>query len=294
MTKPKTKEVTTKEENAVATHVPDFMKEDGGLGTENLDTNDLEIPRLILLQSLSPQVTEGDEKAGSFFHTILEESLVGKNEPLRIVPLYAEIRYMLWKPRWEGGGILARAELGEDGDHHWNPANTKFTVKPSKDRPDTVVWETTDTVRSSGLDQFGSSNPSDPNSQPAAVKMHNFVVVLPDFPELGPMVYTFQRGTSKTGANFATKVKFADGAPSFGQIFEMKSKLDNSGQGDYYGLSLTRSGYVTDHEQYKSYKKLYENFKSMGVKIKDEEGAQDDGATTKPADISTPEGGIEV
>lgn len=276
---------------AVAMVVPDFMKADAGKGTEALTAADLEIPRLILLQSLSPEVTEGDERPGGFYHTILEETIAPKGEALRIVPIFSEIRYILWRPRHEGGGILARADDGI----HWNPGNAEFDVKPYKDRPDTVKWKTAPTVEESGLHKFGSSDPKDPNSQPAAVKMWNYVVVLPDFPELGPMVLTFQRGMARIGANFSSKVKFADGAPSFGQIFKMTSKMDNSGAGDYFSLTMERDSYVSDPQQYASYKALYEQFSKDGVKIRDLEGAQDDGGSTaSKAATPTPEGGIEV
>ena len=292
--KKKTEVAKVSEGGAVAT-IPDFMKKDAGKGAENLSSADLEIPRLQLLQSLSPQVVSGEERPGTFYHTILEQALGEKDAPLRIVPIYADIKFMLWRPRHEGGGILARAELGEDGDYHWNPANADFDVKPYKDRPTVVKWSTLNTVAESGLDKFGSMDPADPNSQPAAVKMWNFVVVLPDFPELGPMVITFQRGQAKTGANFSSKVKFADGAPSYGQIFSMQAKMDNTGAGDFFNLGITRVGYVEDEEQYNTYDALYESLKKSGVQIKDLEGAQDEGGSGKTkGKTATPEGGIQV
>lgn len=276
----------------VAASSPDFMRKDAGKGVENLSTSDLEIPRLVLLQSLSEEVTEGDEKAGSFYHTILEESLASKSEALKIVPIWADIRYILWRPRHEGGGILARADDGV----HWNPANAEFDVQPSKDSKDRATWKTADTVQASGLDKFGSSQPKDPNSQPAAVKMWCFVVVLPDHPKLGPMVLTFQRGGAKIGANFSSKIKFADGAPAYGQIFEMTSKMVDTGSGDFYQPSLTRVGYVADEAKYNAYAALYEQFKEKGVQIKDLEGSQSEGETGSATrgKTATPEGAIPL
>lgn len=283
MATPKSKEVVTKEApaNAVATVAPSFMKGDAGLGTEQLQSSDLEIPRLVLLQSLSKQVVAGDERAGVFYHTILEEQVGEKGQPLRVVPIYADIKYILWRPRHEGGGILARAEKQADGKFHWNIPNASFDVKPYKDRPTVVKWETKNTIEDSGLGSFGSSDPNDPNSQPAAVKMWNFVVVLPDFPHLGPMVLTLQRGAAKVGANFSAKLKFdGSGAPSFGQVFNVSSKVENSGSGDFYNMSFERSGYVTEEADYLAYKELYKRFSENGVQIKDLEGAQDENGST--------------
>ena len=56
-------------------------------------------------------------------------------------------RYILWRPRWEGGGILARADDGV----HWSPANASFTVKPVKGVNKTAIWNTKRTVEESGL-----------------------------------------------------------------------------------------------------------------------------------------------
>lgn len=271
----KKNEVAKKEDNALVA-VPDFMKGDAGLGTENLRSEDLEIPRLQVLQSLSPEVADGDEKAGALYHTVLEKALADKNEELKVVVIYSDIRYMLWRPRHEGGGILARAEKGADGMYHWNPAGAEFQVKPHKNNPKSVTWKTANTVEESGLDKFGSSDPDDPNSQPAAVKMWNYVVVLPDFPELGPMVLTMQRGAAGTAKNFSSKLKSIPDAPSFGLVFTMRSKLKNTGAGDFYDLDLERTGFVSDKEQYTHYKKLYDQFSEMGVKIHNEEATQED------------------
>lgn len=282
-TKPKNQVATTKQ-NAVATAVPSFMQADAGLGVEGMSSSDMEVPRLILLQALSPEVSEGDEKPGQFFHSILEESL---GNELRIIPIFADIKYILWRPRHEGGGILARADDGV----HWTPPNAEFDVKPYKDQPKTVKWKTKSTVQASGLDAWGSSDPSDPNSQPAATKMWNFVVVLPDFPEMGPMVLTLQRGAASVGKNLTGKIKMS-GLPSFGQIFTMSVKKEDTGSGPYFAPSFTKSGLVESEEEYLQHKAMYESFKSMGLQIKDLEGAQEGEATGSAA--ATPDGAIDV
>lgn len=285
--KAESKEVDIKKESAGAlATVPDFMKQDVGLGVEALGAGDIEVPRLIVLQSLSPEVVDGDEKPGSFFHTILEENL-GKE--LRMVVVYADIKYILWKPRHEGGGILARADDGK----HWTPPNANFEVKPYKDRPDVVTWSTKHTVAESGLDKFGSSDPRDPNSQPAATKMWNFVVVLPDYPEMGPMVLTLQRGMADVGRNFSGKLKMSN-LPTFGQVFLASVRKENKGSGDFFSLSFNRNKILgsDDMAEYEYYKSLYSQFSSMGLNIKDIDSMQE--GESQKSSTETPEGAIEV
>lgn len=271
-TKPKAKkqEVAVSKGNqvAVAAAVPDFMKQYAGQGTEHLDQQDVEIPRLQLLQSLSPQVQDGDHKAGHFYHTIAEEAL---GNELKIVPLFVTKRYLLWRPRHEGGGILARADDGK----HWSPPNAEFKVKPYKDNSKQVTWKTKPTVQESGLANWGSTDVDDPNSQPAATAMLCVVAYLPDHPELSPCLITLQRGAITAAKKFMGKIKIS-GAPSFGQYFLMSGFKDNKGSGDFYNYSFERQGLVEDEEEFNYYKSLYDGFAATGIKIRDEEALQDE------------------
>lgn len=275
------------EETRNALAVPDFMKADAGKGTESIAQKDVEVPRLVLLQALSPEVTDGDEKAGNFYHTLLEEAFGGK---IRAVIVYANIQYILWRPRHEGGGILARADDGV----HWNLADAEFEVKPYKDRPTVVKWRTSRTVEESGLDKFGSSDPADPNSQPAAVKMYNFVVVLPDYPEYGPMVVTLQRGAASVGKKLNGKLKLS-GLPAFGQVFEItSSKAQNNAGETFYQPQFTRVGLVEDKGDYDDYKALYESFHALGLKVRDLENADESASGGTDGHSGKSEKGIDV
>jgi len=101
--------------------LPAFMQEHARLG--GLDVGDLEMPRLKLLQASSPELTEfNNAKHGEFWHSLINESF---GSTVRICPIYIDWRFILWRPREAGGGILARADDGK----HWTPADTEFTVR---------------------------------------------------------------------------------------------------------------------------------------------------------------------
>ena len=270
---------------AVATQdaIPDFMKGQRGLGTENLGQGDIETPRLKLLQAVSPEVEEFDEaRPGHFWHSIAECSLGAE---LRVVPLYIDMRAILWRPRHEGGGILARADDGM----HWSPPNATFEVRPYKDRKDfTVKWITKPTVAASGLLDWGSSDPSDSGSQPAATRMYNMAVALPDFPELGIGVVTLQRASISVARKFLGKLKLMS-VPSFGCYFNMSSVKNTGAGGDSFNnYKFVAAGHVQDEDEFNAYRELYEAFKAAGLNIKDLEGVQDDGVTIEgTADTGT-------
>jgi len=277
---------TTNGEVAIAEQTPEWMRKHSHEGTENVGSGDVEIPRLQLLQALSPEVTDGDEKPGVFYHSVLEEAL-GKQ--VRVIPIYTDIRYILWRPRHEGGGILARADDGV----HWNPPKAKFTVKPDKGSDRSVVWETKPTVAESGLAEWGSYDPDNANSQPAATKMYNMVVYLLDFPHLSPAVVTLQRGAVGVAKKLMGKLKLAQ-APSYGQIYNLSSIKDDTGQGDFFNYQFDRVGYLTDETLFEQMRAMYQHFKEDGVRIKDIENLEDEGTTGGDKDFKQDEKDIEM
>lgn len=261
----------------VASATPNFMAQYAGQGAEAISNADAEIPRIKLIQALSPELQEHEDlRQGEFWHTVSETSL-GKS--LRIVPLYMWQMYILWNPRESGGGIIARADDGV----HWTPDSGEFTVKINKGAK-SVSWKLAPTVASSGLDQWGSYDPDNKNSQPAATKMYSIVAYLPDFPELSPCIITLQRSSIKVARRFIGKLKITR-APSFGQIFQMASTQEQGDQGSYWNYKLSGDGFVQDEAEFNLYKGLYEQFKASGVKIKDIDGVGDDdthGSTHTP------------
>lgn len=251
--------------------VPSWMAKDVGRGLENIGTEDLEIPRLKLIQGLSPELEQYNKlRPGHFFHTAAEHIF---DKPFRVVPVYMDRRYILWNPREAGGGILARADDGV----HWAPAGKEFTVKlDKKDGGATVKWKTAKTVAESGLAEWGSMDPNDTDSAPAATLMYSFVLAFPDHPDLMPAVLSFQRSSIKVGRRFNTKLKTIR-APMFGLIFEISSMKDTNPNGDsFQNIQITGAGLVGDETAYKNYKGLHESFASKGLAIKDLENAQDD------------------
>jgi hypothetical protein len=246
------------------------MEQYAGMGTENIGTDDIEVPRLKLLQAISPEVQEGDHKPGAIYHTVAEESL---GQQVEIIPVFVDIRYILWRPRHEGGGILARADDGV----HWNKRED-FEVQPFKDnKKKRVTWSTkSGTVKKSGLAEWGSMDPEDPDSAPAANLMYNVVCLMPEFPEYSPAVLTFQRSQIKVAKKFLGKLKIAQ-APSFALRFLVEGiKTQNPDGQDYFNFKVTGNGFVEDEDMFNRAYSLYQHFKSEGLQIKDEESMQED------------------
>jgi len=261
---------------AVANALPDYMKEFAGAGGENVDATKLEIPRITLLQALSKEVAENGLKAGQFYHTITEEEL---GEELEFVPILFRSQFILWNPRENGGGILARADDGK----HWNPANAEFAVKIDK-KGTTVNWKTAPTVKESGLDQWGTFDPSDPKSQPAATEMYSFLIAFPKRPDLGVAMLALQRSQVRVARKFLSALTFSQ-MPFFGQVFKMSSVQDtNKNNQTFNNFKFARAGQV-DAEQFPVFAGYYKKFKDQTISVQDLEKMQDE----TPADTSGPE-----
>lgn len=287
-------EVATRPANALSAEtmasVPAHMRQDVNLGKENIRPEDLEIPRLKLMQGLSPELELYNElRPGMFFHTSSETIF---DEAVRVVPVWMDVQYILWRPRDDGGGILARAADGV----HWSPSQGEFEVKlDKKDGGAKVTWKLAKTVEQSGLANWGTMNPADPDSPPAATKMYNYVFAFPDYPDLMPAVLSFQRSSLKVGRQFNTKIRSVP-VPPFGTVWNLSSVSDaNSANQSFHNLSLSRAGLVDQDlfgdkavEMYEFYKSQYMGFKNMGLNIKDLESLQTEGADNSAG--AAPEG----
>lgn len=183
-----------KEQNSALVEVPDYLKGNEKLGTETLGKGDFKIPRIKLLQPLSPEVRSFQGKAipGEFWHGGANISL---GSEFLFVPCVVSKRVVLWRPRDDGnGGIMAFSRDGKKWD---SGANKEFDVTLKGDVK--VKWKTGKDPVSSGLMEFGSSNPKNEQSAPAATLAYEYLVYLIDKPEVGPAVF----GVQRTGINNA-------------------------------------------------------------------------------------------
>lgn len=275
---PKNAVASKKEENKGIANfdaLPEFMRGDIGKGQDRIEAEDIETPRIKLMQGLSRELESYNElRPGMFLHQAAEH--IFKDGKFKAVPLYYDKRYILWNPLDSGGGILARADDGV----HWNPPDTEFVVKlDKKDGGDTVKWKTANTVAQSGLSRWGSMNPNNPSSPPAATRMLNYVVAFPDHPELGPAVLTFQRSSIGMGRKFNSKLKTIR-APMFGCVFEFSAFKDKNKSGqEYYNLMATGQGLLTDTDLYEQYRDLNAQFTQAGLNVQDLEGMQSEDPT---------------
>jgi hypothetical protein len=234
--------------------IPDFMRSyKGGLGTEQIGADAVEVPRLLLTQALSPQVESGDARPSDWWHNVAEENL---GRELLIVPCHCSLSAILFRPRSNGGGVLARTRDMQT----WTPPNTTFEVELQSGKR--VQWNTKATVAASGLIEWGTEDPSDPRSAPAATQFLNVVAYLVDHPDLSPVVLSFSRSSWKVGKKFMSQLKLAR-APSFGCIYKLSSEKVEGQSGSYLEPRLKAQGLVKDESLFRTTENIYSTFKDL-------------------------------
>ena len=87
---------------------PSYIQEAGSMGNESINSEDLAVPRISLLQSISPEVNADDTNyvegatPGKMLNTLTHDLY----DTLRVVNLYYKKDYVVFKKRTLGGGFL--------------------------------------------------------------------------------------------------------------------------------------------------------------------------------------------
>ena len=81
--------------------VPISMEQDANDGLQDMTRDDLAMPFFKITQPLTPEVVEGDMKAGMIMNSATGEAY----ETLEVVPCGYEKQYLEWTPRENGGGL---------------------------------------------------------------------------------------------------------------------------------------------------------------------------------------------
>lgn len=262
-------EVQKAADNAVPAHLQGGKTATVG----NIDRSDLVIPRVKLLQAISPEVSEEVEgaKSGIFWHTIAAQ---GIQPGMRGIPIILRKSYVLWSPRNDDRGILARSN---DALHWDQPAGTNFEVKP-KNAPHSVKYVLGETVHDSAdggpsLIEFGSSIPGNPNSPPAAALTYQFLWYFPELPDLSPAIIINTRSSVKPAQTLLSKIDLRP-VDHFGQAYKIGVVKQQGDEGPFYNYTYTADGYASE-EEYETAKMMYEKFRDEDWVANEEEGDTD-------------------
>lgn len=223
----------------------------GGSGYENEDnfgSDDVVLPRIKLLQGISPEITEyPDAHVGHFWHTGLDMDL---GPEIRFIIADRRRKYLLQAPIADGQGILARS----DDATTWDRTGSWQVKLKGVKQP--VTWAIDDLdVAKSGVAAWGSSNPDDEDSPPAATLFYDYLVYLPDYPDLGMSIMSLARAAirkARKGLNDKVKMHLDRGRPLQSLVFRATSVEETSPDGGFKNWHFMSGGFVQDESLFLS------------------------------------------
>ena len=186
--------------------VPDYIKQDSSRGNENVSSEDLQLPRLDVLQALSPQINKKKEnyidgaEVGMLFNTLTGELYP---EGVRITPVSFKKSFLVWVNRKMDSSGGLRGVFDDEQE-----ANRFVAADPDKAKLEVV---------------------------PTA----EHFVLLDDGSEV---ILSMSKSKMKVSRKFNSLVRLS-GGDRFSRSYMVTSVEDEGAQGEYQNINLTQDGY---------------------------------------------------
>lgn len=262
----------------LSAELPSYLKGNEATGIEGFGREDFKIPEIKLLQGLSPEVNtyKGIAIPGEYFHTGLMKSL---GPSFRSVICVARKRVVLWRPKNDhGGGILA---LSEDAISWKTGANKEFSVT-LRGAKKPVTWKTGANVKASGLLEFGSSDPENERSTPAAIQYYEYIHYLPDYKDASPVVQRL-KSTALDNARKLNSYFLLQKKPVYVHALEWRVEDKKNQEGEWTIPKFFPLGYV-DETTFKIVKAMNEQYADIDLSIIQEDDENDNDSKVAPAE----------
>ena len=213
---------------------PSFIPQ-GHAGTENVGTDDLSIPRLDVIQSLSPQRKKSDPayiegaEEGLLFNSVTGK-LYGKE--VAFVPCYFRKEYIIWKDRDSGGGFNGAFDDRAEAERKAHELGRNYEV--------------VDTAQHFGL------------------------IVHPDM-SMEQVVLSCAKSKLKMSRQLNTLARMTN-ADSFASLYRIEAIEVKGEKGDYFSMKVARMGWCPE-AVYEAGKALYDAVRTRSVDVNREYSA---------------------
>jgi len=247
----------TKAKNELATttpgavnELPEYLKGSAGLGNENVSRQDVTIPRIGLIQSLSPEREKGNAKQiagceeGQFFNTVTREIL---DETFNFVDILYTKTWGVFTQRKFGGGFKGQF----------------------KTEAEAAI--------------FIAQDPNGNQYESVETAIHVIVRVDENDAPVETAILMFTMSKLKVSRDMNTILK-GTGAARFATKWTMGSIAEKSAKGPYYNFKATKLGFVTP-ELFAFCKGVYDEVKDKDLSVSAAAANKQDGPETDPDDI---------
>ncbi len=228
--------------------VPSFLKDQKQEGFEGVERDDVQMPRIKLLQALSPEVADGDLEAGIMVHS--SDPSISFGTEVTFIPLGFFKSRMWWRDKDEGGGQEC---VALDGKHARSPKGEMVDGKPTSDCSKCI------------LKDWNNEAKKESDKKPKCTMYMNFPALVD-----GVLIaLSFEKTKLEAGRNLITLGQLLGGGGHsiYAGKYRLKVKSDknNSGQ-TFFNFVIESAGFV-DEEEYATAKKLAATFKGQNVQV---------------------------
>lgn len=229
------KNMKTVEKNAVvATEMPEYLKgASSRRGSENVTTDDLIIPRVELVQDLSPCRKRNDPSyiegcdGGMLYNNVTRE-LYGTD--ILIIPVFYRKEYLVWKDRADGGGFRgAFSTMAE--------AETEIAIIEDGDKCEAVE-----------------------------TAQHFCLLIDPVTGKEEEVVLSLSRSKMKASRTLNSLIRMSE-SDSFSRVYKVSAvAAKNAKNQDFFNVVVSPAGFPSERS-YKRAEALYESIMSGSVKV---------------------------
>jgi len=211
---------------ATRQQLPAYMQQEGRRGSEDVGIDDITLPRIEVLQALSPQIKRNDPKyiegaeQGTIFNTISGE-LYGTE--ITFIPIVFRKEWIIWQTRKAGGGFVGSFPTEEE-------AATAY------------------------------DNLENPDDHEINLHAINFVYVVREDGSTEEAVFSWSRSKLKVSRKLNSLVQMNPG-DRFSKAYKLRAIEEKGKKGDYFSYDIKPLSYV-DEGTYQKAEKLYAAIKA--------------------------------
>lgn len=215
--------------------LPTHINQESSRGQENVTMDDMTIPRLDILQDLSPQVKKRDPsyidgaEPGMLYNTV-SQKLYGNR--VAFIPVYFKVEWLIWKQQNAGGGFCGAFNSESDAlDEFEKQGYGNETYKTSSGSVE-PAYEIVDTAQHYGM-------------------------VVNEDGSIEQIVCSMSKSKMRISRQLNSLVKMA-GGDRFSRAYEISSFPDQNSQNqEFWNIRVKALGYVPE-KLYKEAEKMYD------------------------------------
>jgi len=183
-------------------------------GLDHLGSEDLFIPRLTIMQALSPGVQDESYTSGQAVNLLTEEVWLEKDKPKEFIPLFHYKEWIKWASRESGQGMLDRS------------------MDPN-----------------SPLALSARRMEKNENGDFIATEYHNFIAIFREYGFNMPCIIPCARSNHKHGRKLLGLAKYRGRAPLYAGLYTIQVVQEtNSNNQSYYVWKFANAGWINEKE----------------------------------------------